>query len=84
MDAQRAPALSRISEARNRCDELLKQNVAQLGAAHALDQARVPILQFPQIQAGGVAVYRWPAQHVCGAAGSLHVLLAALLLVCTA
>jgi hypothetical protein len=55
--------------------------MAQLGAATALDQARMPALQLGQIQAGRVTARRWIAQHDCAAAGSLHVLLAPLLLV---
>ena len=47
----------------------------------ALDTARVPSLQFAQVQASRIAVVRWPAQHVCVAPGSLHVLLATVLLV---
>jgi len=58
--------------------------MAQLVTAFAFDPTRVPSLQFNQIQAGGVAFVRWTARHVCAAAGSLHVLLAAILLVCLA
>jgi hypothetical protein len=50
-------------------------------AARAQDQAGMPELQFPQIQAGRVAPDRWVAPHVCAAAGAVHVLLATVLLV---
>jgi hypothetical protein len=60
---------------------LLKPNLAQLGAALAVDTARVPPLQFSQVQARGAEIVRWPAEHVCAAAGTLHVLLATVLLV---
>ena len=46
-----------------------------------LDTSRMPYVQVAEIQTGGAAVHRWIAQHVCVAAGSLHVLLAPLLLV---
>jgi hypothetical protein len=56
--------------------------MAQLGAAPVVDSARVPLVQFAQIQASRIAVIRRFAQHVCAAPGALHVLLAAVLLVC--
>jgi len=55
--------------------------VAKLDAAAAVDKARVPSLQFAQIQACRVEVVRWRAAHACAAAGTLHVLLAKVLLV---
>jgi hypothetical protein len=45
-----------------------------------VDSASVPALQFCEIQTGGVAVIRWPVGDVRIAAGSLHVLLATVLL----
>jgi uncharacterized membrane protein YgaE (UPF0421/DUF939 family) len=66
---------------RSNRDELLKPEVAQLGAAFCVDPARVSALQFAQIQACGVAVARWTAEHVRAAAGAVHVLLAKVLLV---
>jgi len=65
-------------------DARSKPAEAELVTATALDAAGVPLLQFSQIQAGRSALDRWPAEHVCSAAGSLHVLLAAILLVCVA
>jgi hypothetical protein len=62
-------------------DELFESDMAQLGASPVVDSARVPFLQFAQIQASRVAVIRWFAQHVCTAPGALHVLLAPVLLV---
>ena len=53
----------------------------ELGAAVAVDTARVPSLQFAQVQTRRAEVVRWPAENVCAAAGSLHVLLAKVLLV---
>jgi len=44
----------------------------------------MPNVQFAEIQTSGAAVFRWAAEHVCLASGSLHVLLAAILLVWTA
>src|SRR5580698_85837 len=44
----------------------------------------MPALQFAEIQTGRIEVIRRPAEYVCAAAGSLHVLLAPLLLVCVA
>ncbi len=41
----------------------------------------MPPLRFRQVQSGGNTLNRRPAQHVCGAAHSLHVLLAKVLLV---
>jgi hypothetical protein len=46
-----------------------------------MDTARMPSLQFAEIQTRRVEADRRPAEHVCSAAGSLHVLLAPLLLV---
>jgi hypothetical protein len=45
-----------------------------------MDSASVSALQFCEIQTGGVAVIRWPVVLVRIAAGSLHVLLATVLL----
>jgi hypothetical protein len=58
--------------------------LAQLVAALALVTPRVPSLPFRQIQACRVASVRWLAEHVYVAPGALHVLLAAVLLVCAA
>jgi hypothetical protein len=58
--------------------------LAQLDAAPALDTSKVPALQLSAIQAGGTASVRWLAEHVLSAPRPLHVLLAAVLLVCTA
>jgi hypothetical protein len=38
-------------------------------------------MQLDQIQTGRIEIVRWPAKHDCAAAGSVHVLLAAVLLV---
>jgi len=46
-----------------------------------LDTARVPSLQFAQIQTSRIKVDRRLVEHVCVAPGSLHVLLATVLLV---
>jgi hypothetical protein len=51
-------------------------------AARALDQARMPSLQFAQIQASRIAPVRLAAEHDCATAGAVYVLLAAVLLVC--
>ncbi len=67
-----------------RRNELFESDMAKLGASFAVDSARVPLVQFAQIQASRVAVLRFLAEHVCAAPGALHVLLAAVLLVCVA
>jgi hypothetical protein len=51
-----------------------------LAPASALDTEKVPALQFNEIQAGRIAIIRWPVVFVRIAAGSLHVLLATVLL----
>jgi hypothetical protein len=55
--------------------------MARLDTAVALDTARVPYVQFAEIQTSRIAVVRWTAEYVCLAPGSLHVLLAKVLLV---
>ena len=55
--------------------------MARLVAAGAVDSANVPSLQLNAIQACRVAFSRWPLRNVCSPTGSLHVLLAAVLLV---
>jgi hypothetical protein len=60
--------------------EKYKPELARLAPASAVDSPSVPALQFRQIQTGGVTVIRWPAGDVRIAAGSLHVLLATVLL----
>jgi hypothetical protein len=52
-----------------------------MDAASALDTAKVPALQFSEIQASGVALARWPDGYVCTKARSMLILLAAVLLV---
>ena len=63
-----------MSDARSGCDELFESILAQLGAAPALDKARVSDVQFAEIQAGGVAADRWAAGDVWIAAGAVPVL----------
>jgi hypothetical protein len=54
--------------------------LAELAAPGTVDSASVPTLRFGQIQTCGAALFRWAIWHVCIAPGSLHVLLAAILL----
>jgi hypothetical protein len=61
-------------------DELYKPELARVVASSALLQAKVPALQFRAIQTRGIAHIRWAVGHVCVAPGSLHVLLATVLL----
>jgi hypothetical protein len=66
---------------RNGHYERYNPELAQLGAAVALDTAGMSALQFGKIQTSRIAFRRWPAQYVRATPRSLHVLLAAVLLV---
>jgi hypothetical protein len=55
--------------------------LADLAAPGVVAATHVPPLHFRSIQTGRVAFVRWFGFHVCASTGSLHVLLAALLLV---
>jgi hypothetical protein len=61
-------------------DEQFKPALARVVAAFALHQAKVPTLQFGAIQTRGIEPLRWAVGYVCVAPGSLHVLLATVLL----
>jgi hypothetical protein len=61
-------------------NEQHKPELARVVASLALLQAKVPTLQFSAIQTRGIAHIRWTVGHVCVAPGSLHVLLATVLL----
>jgi hypothetical protein len=62
-------------------NEYHKTKLARLAAASALDTAKVPALQFDEIQASGVTPARWFVSYVCTETRSMLILLATVLLV---
>ncbi len=64
--------------------ESCQLELARMDAAFALPGEEMSTMQFTEIQAGRTAFVRWPVEPVRIAPGPLHVLLAQILLVCTA
>jgi hypothetical protein len=62
-------------------NEYHKTKLARLAAASALGTAKVPALQFDEIQASRVTLARWPVGYVCTETRSMLILLATVLLV---
>lgn len=73
--------LSKCLHEENEDDDHVKPALARMDAACTRDAAKMSALQFGQIQTGGATFIRRLAEYVCATSDSLHVLLAALLLV---